>query len=161
MAARAAKLFSRPASLVGIFPFYCNIPRIDWSMLSLSVVEGSSQPDAPLILEHQDVTYVLQSNSSIRQSSELVSTTVSGLDAHTHFHTISESSLDLESSQKSIICQACQLTRSRFFTQPIFLGNMRRCYIRCCLDILLQQLRGPRCFPSGPSFGSVVKIYYT
>ncbi|KAF8225081.1 hypothetical protein L208DRAFT_1409162 [Tricholoma matsutake] len=71
----------------------------------LSVVEGSSQPDAPLILEHQDVTYVLQSNSSIRQSSELVSTTVSGLDAHTHFHTISESSLDLESSQKSIICQ--------------------------------------------------------
>jgi hypothetical protein len=78
------------------------IPYIDWPMFSLSG-EGTSQPDAPLILEYQDTTYVLQSSSSIRQSSEVVSPTVSGLD--THFRTISESSLDLEGSQKSTSCQ--------------------------------------------------------
>jgi hypothetical protein len=78
-------------------------------MFSLSVEEGTSQPDAPLILEHQGVTYVLQSSSSIRQSSELVSSTVSGLSAPSYFGTVSESSLDLESNQRFTVCQVGQL----------------------------------------------------
>jgi hypothetical protein len=108
-------------------------------MFSLLVKEGTTQPDAPLILEHQDVTYVLQSSSSVRQSSELVSTTVSGLNAHMRFPTISESILDLESNQRSTVFQVCQLILFMLIlTHPIFPGNMRRSYIRCCLEILLQ-----------------------
>jgi hypothetical protein len=90
--------------------FRCNnLELINLCLFSLSVAEGTSQPDAPLILEHQDVIYALQSSSSIRQSSELVSTTVSGLNAGTHFRTISESSLDLESNQRSTVCQVYPL----------------------------------------------------
>jgi hypothetical protein len=113
------------------------IPYVDWPMFSLSG-EETTQPDAPLILEYQDATYVLQFSSSIRQSSEVVSPAVSGL--ATHFRTISESSLDLESSQKSTSCQVQPSILFISSIHPIFLGTMRRCYIRYCLAILLPQL---------------------
>ena len=81
-------------------------------MFSLSVKEGSAQPDAPLILEHHGVTYVLQSSSSIRQSSELIPSTVSSSSAPT----ISESSLDLESNQRSTVCQVSHLNMFMFLS---------------------------------------------
>ena len=89
-------------------------------MFSLSAKEGTAQPDAPLILEHHGVTYVLQSSSSIRQSSEMVSSTVSGLSVPT----ISESSLDLESNQRSTVCQVGHLILFMFLSHPMFLVDM-------------------------------------
>lgn len=77
----------------------------DLSIFSLSGAEDKSQPEAPLILESQGLTYVLQSSSTIRQSSELVPTGVSESGVNAHFPTISESSLDLESNQRSAVCQ--------------------------------------------------------
>ncbi|KAJ7786429.1 hypothetical protein B0H16DRAFT_1446179 [Mycena metata] len=60
----------------------------------------ASQPEAPLSFRYQDVNYVLQSNSSVRQNIERTDTAGSP-----SVKVVTESSLDLEGNHKSASCE--------------------------------------------------------
>ncbi|RDX50400.1 hypothetical protein OH76DRAFT_1380349 [Lentinus brumalis] len=69
------------------------------------------QPTPPLTIEHDGATYLLHSNGSVRQSVEVVSATGRpalrdvAYDSEKLTRALCESSLDLESNQKSMCCQ--------------------------------------------------------
>ncbi|KAJ7038084.1 hypothetical protein C8F04DRAFT_367675 [Mycena alexandri] len=60
----------------------------------------ASQPEAPLSFQYEDVNYVLQSNSSVRQNIERTDTADSS-----SVQVVTESSLDLEGNHKSASCE--------------------------------------------------------
>jgi hypothetical protein len=71
----------------------------------------ATQPDTPLTLIHQNVTFVLHSSSSVRQSVEKVSIYPAIYNPRKPIQVITESILDLEGNQKSAVCQVPWLPR--------------------------------------------------
>ena len=67
-------------------------------------------PEPPLFLLDGDDTYILSSNSSVRQSTEGLSTSRVEMDNELTTHdipTTTESVYDLETKHKTIHCQVC------------------------------------------------------
>jgi hypothetical protein len=99
-------------------------------LLAFSEVESSllyqdpeaSQPETPLTLVYEDVTYVLYSSLTVRQSVEPPDTS-----DPSSVQIVTESSLDLEGDQKSASCQVCRPTLdfSLAAEDRTFKGNMR------------------------------------
>ncbi|KAJ7631104.1 hypothetical protein FB45DRAFT_557025 [Roridomyces roridus] len=69
------------------------------SFLSYQVREAT-QPETPLTFEHEGLTYVLHSNSSVRQNTQQLEATDTP-----SLQVVTESVLDLDADQKSTSCQ--------------------------------------------------------
>jgi hypothetical protein len=72
------------------------------------------QPESPATLTHNGETYHLASNTSIRQSTDMLSGDAP--ESNNPIRIIRESILDLESNQKSLVCNVCHaIVFSGFF----------------------------------------------
>ncbi|KAJ7783900.1 hypothetical protein DFH07DRAFT_908990 [Mycena maculata] len=80
---------------------------------------NASQPETPLMVEHEGVSYALHSSSTVRQSTEQVE----GTDSWS-VEVITESALDLEGGQKST---SCQVTCNNILSNDSWKSFMHQC----------------------------------
>jgi hypothetical protein len=82
---------------------------------SLNVGDSeSTQPNPPLTISQDDQTYVLHTNTSVRQSAEEVHATTTTSLASSTATAIIENVLDLETDNNSVTCQVKEFALTDF-----------------------------------------------